>query len=289
MLKQPCAATLAALLLAALSGAGYSLPPSSLATLLDSVPGVEVAFPAPVPQKAPALSGEQLFQQLHLQTGIPVRYIGHSYLDAKKYMFSIADNSGCGGGPGVTCLYSQVCAKGTSEHGEDYKEPGDVNGDGTVDSSGMNAEHSWPQAFFNQAAPMKADLHHIFPTFMTPNSSRGSYPFARVSDASYTTNSGSKLGSEGFEPADAAKGDIARAILYFVVRYYDQAIHDGVNYNTFWVSRVPMFLEWDRLDPPDAAERSRNERIFKFQGNRNPFVDDTTLAPLIGAKVFQSH
>lgn len=211
------------------------------------------------------------------------------YLKSKKYMFSVSDNTGCGGGPGVTCLYSQVCAKGATEHGEDYKENGDLNGDGFVDTDGMNAEHAWPQGFFNQAYPMRADLHHIFPTFIKPNNTRGDSAFAVVSKAEYSTKSGTKLGAEGFEPADAVKGDMARAILYFVVRYYDQNIRDGVNYKAFWTSRVPMFLDWDRRDPPDAAEKRRNDLIEKFQGNRNPFVDDVTLAGRIGLQVFQSH
>ncbi|MCF5932996.1 endonuclease, partial [Xanthomonas perforans] len=32
-------------------------------------------------------------------------------------------------------------------------------------------------------------------------------------------------------------------------------------------------LAWHQADPPDDAERARNEVIFSFQGNRNPFVD----------------
>lgn len=32
-------------------------------------------------------------------------------------------------------------------------------------------------------------------------------------------------------------------------------------------------LAWHQADPPDDAERARNQVIFSFQGNRNPFVD----------------
>ncbi|HNW44610.1 MAG TPA: endonuclease [Elusimicrobiales bacterium] len=289
MIKPLKFATLAVLIAGACTAAGFALPPSSFEALLNAAPGVELSFPLPGAHRAAAPAGEQLFQQLHQQTAMPGVPGGHAYLDAKKFMFSKADNTGCGGGPGVTCLYSQVCVKGASGSGADYRELSDLNGDGVVDNQGMNAEHSWPQGFFNEAYPMKSDLHHIFPTFVTPNSTRGSFPFSKVSGASYSTNSGSRLGAEGFEPADAAKGDIARAILYFVVRYYDVNIRDGVNYNAFWTSRVPMFLEWDRQDPPDAAEKRRNDLIYQYQGNRNPFVDDTTLAGKIGLKVFQAH
>lgn len=273
--------------------AAQSLP--SLEDFMSGLPGQAVPSPLPPlrfqPYLAPAaaLTGEQLFKFLHSATEMPNGRGGKDYLNAKKYMFSIADNTGCGGGPGVTCLYSQVCAKGATEHGEDYKEPGDANGDGTNDSGGMNAEHSWPQGFFNQAAPMKSDLHHIFPTFITPNNTRGSVPFGPVARPQYQTTSGTKFDGGEFEPADHVKGDIARAILYFVVRYYDRNIRDGMSYKDFWTSRVPMFLEWDRQDPPDAAELRRNSLIADYQGNRNPFVDDTTLAGRVGLKVFQSH
>ena len=269
--------------------AAQDLP--GLEAFLSAIPGQTDIPSASGAERVSAspLSGEALFSYLHANTAIPAPAKATAYLTAKKYMFSVADNSGCAGGPGVTCLYSQICVKGASQHGEDYKEVGDQNGDDFVDSDGMNAEHSWPQSFFNQALPMRADLHHIFPTFMKPNNTRGSEPFAVVSRAQYATSSGSKLGAEGFEPANAAKGDIARALLYFVVRYYDQNIRDGVNYKEFWTSRVTMFLEWDRQDPPDAAEKRRNDLISKFQGNRNPFVDDTTLAGRVGIKVFQAH
>lgn len=30
---------------------------------------------------------------------------------------------------------------------------------------------------------------------------------------------------------------------------------------------------WHQADPPDAAERARNEVIHGAQGNRNPFID----------------
>ncbi|PIU19770.1 MAG: hypothetical protein COT18_05785 [Elusimicrobia bacterium CG08_land_8_20_14_0_20_59_10] len=286
MVKPLKFAASAALILAASFRSGFALSPSPLETLLNSVPGVEVIVAAPAPPKASAASGEQLFQQLHERTGIPGQPGGHAYLDAKKYMFSKADNTGCGGKPGVTALYSQVCVPGNTGHGADYRERGDQNGDGAVDSDGMNAEHSWPQGFFNEAYPMKSDLHHMFPTFITVNSRRGCEPFAEVSHAVYSTGSGSKLGAEGFEPAMAVKGNIARAILYFVVRYHDRNISDNMNYRNFWTNRVRLFLDWNKQDPPDAAEKRRNEMISLYQGNRNPFVDDPSLAEKIGLAVF---
>ena len=288
----PLLLTLAA---AATSAAGDFAPPlpatdQFLSTLqAQAAPAVPSPCRAAYFAQASGLSGERLFQYLHQATEFPANKGGTAYLNAKKYMFSVADNSGCGGRPGVVAFYSQICVPGKSEHGEDYREQGDANGDGYVDTDGMNAEHSWPQGFFNGDLPMRADLHHIFPTFIKPNNTRGSSPFGLVGRAVYATSSGSMFDGSVFEPADAVKGDIARALLYFVVRYYDRNIRDGMNYRDFWTSRVPMLLQWDRQDPPDAAERRRNDLIAGYQGNRNPFVDDASLAPRIGAAVFQSH
>ena len=293
---------ISSLFVLALSAAGFW----SSAALAQDLPSLEKflaalpaqAVPAPLPPyrvqprylaQAASLSGEKLFQYLHTATEYPPAGTGTDYLKAKRYMFSVADNTGCNGRPGVVAFYSQVCVPGSSDSGADYREPGDANGDGLHDSDGMNAEHSWPQGFFNKAAPMKSDLHHIFPTFIQVNGMRGSEPFGEVSDPSYATDSGSMLGAEGFEPCDAVKGNIARALFYFLTRYHDRKIKDGMDYKDFWSSRVELFMQWNRQDPPDAAERRRNELIEAYQGNRNPFVDDAALVEKVGAKVFQSH
>ena len=71
-----------------------------------------------------------------------------------------------------------------------------------------------------------------------------------------------------FEPMDVHKGNVARSILYFSIRY-----------------KMPIdnlqetFLKfWNLLDPVDAAEKARHEGIAKVQGNRNPFIDRPELA-----------
>jgi hypothetical protein len=40
-----------------------------------------------------------------------------------------------------------------------------------------------------------------------------------------------------------------------------------------YMGLLSTLLAWHHADPPDAAERGRNEVIFSFQGNRNPFID----------------
>ncbi len=244
-------------------------------------------IPAPSPAAAfaaPELAGEALFQALH--AAVPKRDV--SYGEAKAFMYSKADNVICNGAPGIITFYSRVCVNGTSANGNDYPERSDLNGDGVVDSI-INAEHIWPQSYFKSALPMVSDLFNLGATFATPNSRRGNSRFALVSNPDYSTSCGSKRGKEGFEPCDPVKGDVARSVLYFVLAYHDRSIRQGMDYNEFWVKQVPMFLEWNRLDPPDANERRRNDLVQQFQGNRNPFIDEPALADRIGAAVFAAH
>lgn len=236
------------------------------------------------------LSGEELFQYLHAKVQPPYTNQIHSYSEAKSYMYGVADNQGCNGGAGILTFYSQICAPGSSYRGDDYKEQGDANQDGFIDNY-INAEHIWPQSFFGKQLPMVADLHHLQSTYGTPNNRRSNFKFAyvRPEEAYYSTSSGSRSGKAKYEPCDAVKGNVARSMLYFITRYYDRNIRQKMNYQSFWTDNVEMFLKWNRQDPPDDREIERNNRIEKFQGNRNPFVDDYTLADRIGASVWKSH
>jgi endonuclease I/methionine-rich copper-binding protein CopC len=92
------------------------------------------------------------------------------------------------------------------------------------------------------------------------------------------------------------KGDIARAVLYMAIRY-EGGVHPVTGQSEpdlemtddrskiIITSQSPAYmglltdlLQWHQADPPDAAERARNEVIFSFQGNRNPFIDNPQWA-----------
>jgi len=254
----------------------------------DYLPAPEAPVFSNASRLAETLAGEELFDYLHDATAPAPSKALPSYSGSRAFMYSKGDNIGCNGGPGIITFYSQVCVNGASSSGNDYGERGDMNDDGVIDGF-INAEHIWPQGYFDRKLPMVADLHHLAPTFVTPNGRRGNLKFAKVAKATYSTSAGSKLGSGGFEPADAVKGNVARAVMYFVVRYYDRSIRQGMDYNSFWVKNVPMLMEWNRQDPPDAAELRRNDLVEEFQGNRNPFIDNPALADRIGEMVFTAH
>ncbi len=136
----------------------------------------------------------------------------------------------------------------------------------------FNTEHTWPQSNFNSADPMVSDLNHLYMTDVTANSIRANYPFGpAVSNVTWQVG-GSKLGRNPngqtvFEPRDVHKGDVARALFYFLLRY-------PVNYGTFMdVSQEFYLRQWYKSDPASPKEILRNDAVATYQGKRNPLID----------------
>jgi hypothetical protein len=63
------------------------------------------------------------------------------------------------------------------------------------------------------------------------------------------------------------RGDIARSLFYMHVEY-DLSLK----------GMLPMLKRWNRLDPPNALERWRNNEIGKLEGIRNKFIDSYLIA-----------
>jgi endonuclease I len=144
-----------------------------------------------------------------------------------------------------------------------------VDADQMPKSQVMNIEHSWPQSKGAKGIA-KSDMHHLFPTDPIANSTRSSLPFGMVDDPSWE-DGGSKCDGEVFEPRPKYRGNIARALFYFSVRYQMHIDRD----------EEEVLRRWNREDPVDANERARNDRVEQIQGNRNPFVDHPELADRI--------
>jgi endonuclease I len=97
--------------------------------------------------------------------------------------------------------------------------------------------------------------------------------------------SGNSFLDEDFYPGDEFKGDVARIIMYMYLRYPTQCepINIGVGSRSYSdnADMPNIFLEWNEEDPVSEFERNRNEVVYSFQGNRNPFIDNPYLATLI--------
>jgi len=146
------------------------------------------------------------------------------------------------------------------------------------DPASMNTEHTWPQSRFtgrHQEAVQKSDLHHLYPTISRINSDRGNLPFAEVTPGKEvycdTSSAGTEVNSRQgnfFEPPALHKGNVARALFYFSIRY-QIAIDPVEEY---------YLRQWHILDPVDEREKRRHEIIVRIQKNRNPFIDEPALA-----------
>lgn len=155
-----------------------------------------------------------------------------------------------------------------------------------------NREHSIPQSWFDSRSPMVSDAHHIFPTDGKVNGQRSNYPFGECASGSTLSGGRGRLGSSTypgysgtvFEPDDEFKGDFARAYFYFATRYENIMTNiggesfSGNTYPAITTWSLNMFLEWHREDPVSEKETVRNDAIYAYQKNRNPFVDYPELA-----------
>lgn len=144
----------------------------------------------------------------------------------------------------------------------------------------LNCEHTWPQSRFSRAFEkglQKSDLHHLFPTDSQGNSTRGNYEFGEVDgrpvneDCKASYYGAEKFSGRYFEPPESHRGNVARALFYFAVRYKMKIRETEEEY----------LRKWHEDDPVDQEEMDRNDGIFDIQYNRNPFIDYPELVDSI--------
>jgi endonuclease G, mitochondrial len=135
-----------------------------------------------------------------------------------------------------------------------------------------NCEHVVPQSWFDKAEPMRGDLHHLFACEVTCNSFRSNYPyfdFDQFQERDSIRDRCGKLSSSRFEPSKG-KGIVARATLYFLLRYAGKIAKSETKYTR---DRLETLIDWHNSYPPNDYEQHRNAAIFEKQGNRNPLID----------------
>ena len=169
------------------------------------------------------------------------------------------------------------------------------NNCGSYDNEGdcWNREHTWPQSWFDGQTTPKCDLFHVYPTDGFVNGQRSNYPYGEVNRPTYTSGNGSKLGpcvtpgysGTVFEPIDEYKGDIARSYFYMSVRYSGEDSGWGTsgmtNKSNILDWAMTMLLRWSDEDPVSDKEIARNNAVYGFQKNRNPFIDHPEYAHMI--------
>lgn len=174
----------------------------------------------------------------------------------------------------------------------------------------VNREHSMPKSVWGGGKSAQySDAFHLYPTDGKVNGQRSSYPYGECANGTRLANNGSvqalgKLGTSTFsgysgkvfEPDDQYKGDLARSYFYMATCYNNLIgswtqgemgnMMGGNNYPVFKTWAVNLLLKWARQDEVSQKEIDRNEAIYSFQKNRNPFIDHPELAEYIwGDKV----
>ena len=144
-----------------------------------------------------------------------------------------------------------------------------------------NREHVWAKSHgdFGNDPPCGTDAHMIRPTDVSVNADRGNKDFDEGGQQ-HSEAPGCYYTEYTWEPRDEVKGDVARMILYMDVRYegdngeLDLTAVDWVNTSPAPEhGRLSTLLEWHEQDPPDDFEINRNNVVYSYQENRNPFID----------------
>ncbi|HEX8737693.1 MAG TPA: endonuclease [Pyrinomonadaceae bacterium] len=133
-----------------------------------------------------------------------------------------------------------------------------------------NCEHVVPQSWFLKKEPMRGDLHHLFACEIRCNGFRGNTPYFDFPDFHEVIKQDCGKSEENkFEPA-AGKGAVARATLYFLLRYPGEINRTSREYTE---DRIEAILKWHRDNAVTRHEKHRNAAIHEKQGNRNPLID----------------
>lgn len=129
----------------------------------------------------------------------------------------------------------------------------------------------WLPTNANDILSGHSDAHHIRAEDGQENSSRGNRDYG---------------GSDYNGPAGNAgswKGDVARSLFYMAVRYEALSLVNGnpADATMYQMGDLASILVWNTTDPSDDFEMNRNNYIYTWQKNRNPFIDYPALADYI--------
>lgn len=186
--------------------------------------------------------------------------------------FEVQDTTG--GQSFVVCAYS-------GEH-KLFNDPFDWTATGY--SREHSYAHSWMPTFDASSLPEYADQHNLYPTNLSKaNTPRSNLPMGEVTGAvsfNYLEGTVGKnsLGQLVYEPRDAQKGNVGRAMFYMATAYNGI---NGKNWSLPSGQDQTILKTWHFADLPDNYEIARHELMVSNQGNRNPYVDSVDFVCFI--------
>lgn len=153
-----------------------------------------------------------------------------------------------------------------------------MNGDSSYNSSRGNKPYNWCVSGCTEKTTLA-------------NNGQGGGSGVYPGNSNWTSGSG-VTGS--WETWIGRRGDVARALMYMDVRYEggthgitgaaepnliltDNASlivsNTSQNKTVAYMGMLSVLIQWHYDDPVDDFERDRNDIVYGYQGNRNPFID----------------
>jgi endonuclease I len=150
-----------------------------------------------------------------------------------------------------------------------------ANGD-TADGIGV-----WNSTSAASVADGVSDAHHIRAENGQENSSRNNKNYGTVNSSTVYAGPSGTQGSW--------RGDVARALFYMAVRFDGLNVVNGdpseylpsTSIASGNIGDLATLLVWNHSDPKDDFEMNRNNYIYTWQMNRNPFIDYPLLVDYI--------
>ncbi len=159
-----------------------------------------------------------------------------------------------------------------------------------------NREHIWASShgFSDSNQHAHTDAHHLVAADKSVNADRADHDFGEAdAPAGLPDDECSECREDEargiWEPPDALKGDVARMMFYMDVRYDGDASEPTATGDLALVNRTTSsgepnhglvcdLIGWHIADPVSERETRRQSVVFRWQGNRNPFIDRPEFA-----------
>lgn len=112
---------------------------------------------------------------------------------------------------------------------------------------------------------IEADMHNLYPALAKVNKTRSAMAYDLIKGEKHFYKECDfevDFRKRKVEPSPAARGKIARAMLYMA---------DTYNLKLF-SSQKKLMLKWHRASPSGKAEKRRNRKIKEIQGKANPHI-----------------
>lgn len=246
--------------------------------LLPTYGNVTSTAPAGYYSSLEGLAGAALKQELQNIIANPAVVRAHTYGDIVEIL-KTADQNPANSNQ-VWLMYVEIprakldYQTGSSSIGKWNREhiyPQSRGGFANATSDTPDGINVWLPSNANDIAAGHSDAHHLRAEDGPENSSRSNKDYG-------LTGYNGPNGTQG-----SWKGDVARALFYMSVRYNGLNVVNGdlPDSTVGQIGDLASLLQWNHTDPSDDFEMNRNNYIYTWQYNRNPFIDYPNLADYI--------